>query len=1023
MRKLNPATLWRNPVMFIVEIGSVFTTVLAIGSPSVFAWVTTVWLWLTVVFANLAEAVAEGRGKAQAATLRAAKKDTMARRVSGWKAGATDLKEETVAANLLQQGDFVVCEAGDTIPGDGDVIEGIASVDESAITGESAPVIRESGGDRSAVTGGTKVLSDRIVVKITQKPGESFIDRMIALVEGANRQKTPNEIALNILLAALTIIFLLAVATLQPLAIFSKSVQAFAPNNLALNQHGVTGIVLVSLLVCLIPTTIGALLSAIGIAGMDRLVQRNVLAMSGRAVEAAGDVNTLLLDKTGTITLGNRQASDFIPVGDVTAEELADAAQLSSLADETPEGRSVVVFAKTTYGLRERAAGELGHAVFVPFTAQTRMSGVDLAGEGSQPARELRKGAAASVADWVRDHGGVVPAETAQIVDGISAAGGTPLVVGERIGSTARVLGVIHLKDVVKAGMRERFDEMRRMGIRTVMITGDNPLTAQGDRRRGRRRRLPRRGHARGQDGADPQGAGGRQAGRDDRRRHQRRARARAGRCRRRDEHRYVGGERGRQHGRPRLRPDEADRDRGDRQAAADHPGCADHVLDRQRHREVLRDHPGHVRRDLPRPRPAQHHAAAQPGLGDPVRGHLQRADHRRADPAGPARRAVPAVVGGRRCCAATCGSTASAASSCRSSASRPSTCSSNSSQGSGNAYTTAGSVNTSAALRALLVLTVLIGIVYPLVDHRRSRRSPACTTRRDGSIVTVERQGGRQLADRAVVHRRQTATRWCSTSSPGRRRPATATTRPRRRRRTSARRTSSTPCRTRPTRPTPASRACSPRSARAASPSATLEGVDGARPYCTPGGVGAVLVVVRAGGTPDGRSPRSYSVNEACPATPFIATLPGRDRAVRPVRRRLHQLGFITPIRGDAPAHPAVPADAVTASGSGLDPQISPAYADLQAPRVAKARGIDVADGRPADQEVHRRPGTRIHGRARRQRPAAEPGAGPAVSVPQLTPLAWSPAMDIAGDRAAGGQGGVGRRRWGGPETEGGVA
>ncbi|HEY2794611.1 MAG TPA: potassium-transporting ATPase subunit KdpB, partial [Micromonosporaceae bacterium] len=467
LRKLNPMTLWRNPVMFIVEIGSVFTTVLAIGSPSVFAWATTVWLWLTVVFANLAEAVAEGRGKAQAATLRAAKKDTMARRVRS----QHDLTEESVPAAQLQQGDFVVCEAGDTIPGDGDVVEGIASVDESAITGESAPVIRESGGDRSAVTGGTKVLSDRIIVKITQKPGESFIDRMIALVEGANRQKTPNEIALNILLAALTIIFLLAVATLQPLAIFSKSVNAFAPNNLALNSHGVTGIVLVSLLVCLIPTTIGALLSAIGIAGMDRLVQRNVLAMSGRAVEAAGDVNTLLLDKTGTITLGNRQASDFIPVGGVAPEDLADAAQMSSLADETPEGRSVVVHAKTAYGLRER---RLEGATWIPFTAQTRMSGVDLA-----DGRELRKGAASAVAEWVREHGGSVPAETGQVVDGISASGGTPLVVGERIGSTARVLGVIHLKDVVKAGMRERFDEMRRMGIRTVMITGDNPLTAR----------------------------------------------------------------------------------------------------------------------------------------------------------------------------------------------------------------------------------------------------------------------------------------------------------------------------------------------------------------------------------------------------------------------------------------------------------------------------------------------------------------------------------------------------------------
>nr|WP_275422680.1 potassium-transporting ATPase subunit KdpB [Actinocatenispora thailandica] len=376
----------------------------------------------------------------------------------------------------------MVVEAGQTIPGDGDVVEGIASVDESAITGESAPVIRESGGDRSAVTGGTRVLSDRVVVQITQKPGESFIDRMIGLVEGANRQKTPNEIALNILLAALTVIFVLAVASLQPLAIYSKAVQAFAPNDQALDVHGVSGIVLVSLLVCLIPTTIGALLSAIGIAGMDRLVQRNVLAMSGRAVEAAGDVNTLLLDKTGTITLGNRQASEFLPVAGVSAEELADAAQLSSLADETPEGRSVVVFAKSEYGLRERHPGELTEAEWVEFTAQTRMSGVDLpaaddaAGGG---ARQLRKGAASAVSDWVRGHGGTVPAQIGQLVDGISASGGTPLVVGERVGDRSRVLGVIHLKDVVKAGMRQRFDEMRRMGIRTVMITGDNPLTAR----------------------------------------------------------------------------------------------------------------------------------------------------------------------------------------------------------------------------------------------------------------------------------------------------------------------------------------------------------------------------------------------------------------------------------------------------------------------------------------------------------------------------------------------------------------
>ncbi|MER7009113.1 potassium-transporting ATPase subunit KdpB [Dactylosporangium sp. NPDC000555] len=461
LRKLNPGTLWRNPVMFIVEIGSVFTTVLAAIQPSVFGWAIAVWLWLTVLFANLAEAVAEGRGKAQAATLRRAKQDTMAYLADG----------TTVPAGELKPGDVVVVEAGQVIPGDGDVIEGIASVDESAITGESAPVIRESGGDRSAVTGGTRVLSDRIVVRITQKPGESFIDRMIALVEGANRQKTPNEIALNILLASLTIIFLLAVATLQPLAIYSKAVQAFAPDSAALNAEGVTGIVLVSLLVCLIPTTIGALLSAIGIAGMDRLVQRNVLAMSGRAVEAAGDVNTLLLDKTGTITLGNRQAGNLLPVEGVSVDELAEAAQLSSLADATPEGRSIVVYAKEHHGLRER---EVTGAVWVPFTAQTRMSGVNVDG------REVRKGAAIAVMKWVRDNGGRPTEEVGTIVDAVSSSGGTPLVVAEHVaGQPARTLGVIHLKDVVKQGMRERFDEMRRMGIRTVMITGDNPLTAK----------------------------------------------------------------------------------------------------------------------------------------------------------------------------------------------------------------------------------------------------------------------------------------------------------------------------------------------------------------------------------------------------------------------------------------------------------------------------------------------------------------------------------------------------------------
>ncbi|MBB5826816.1 potassium-transporting ATPase subunit KdpB [Micromonospora carbonacea] len=483
LRKLDPRTLWRNPVLLIVELGAAFTTVLAVTDPSVFAWAITGWLWLTVVFANLAEAVAEGRGKAQAATLRRAKQETIATRLVGWSAGAPAdaYRDEAVPAAELRQGDVVLVRAGGTIPGDGDVVEGIASVDESAITGESAPVIRESGGDRSAVTGGTRVLSDRIVVRITQRPGESFVDRMIALVEGANRQKTPNEIALNILLAALTLIFLLAVVTLQPLAIFSKGYQGAAPETGAITDAGVSGVVLVSLLVCLIPTTIGALLSAIGIAGMDRLVQRNVLAMSGRAVEAAGDVHTLLLDKTGTITLGNRQAAEFRPVDGVDAAELADAAQLSSLADETPEGRSVIVLARNDFGLREREPGLVPHATFVPFTAQTRMSGVDLAPDGATgPARRVRKGAAAAVTNWVREHGGHPTEQVGQVVDEISGLGGTPLVVAEHVrGAPARALGVIHLKDVVKPGMRERFDEMRRMGIRTVMITGDNPRTAQ----------------------------------------------------------------------------------------------------------------------------------------------------------------------------------------------------------------------------------------------------------------------------------------------------------------------------------------------------------------------------------------------------------------------------------------------------------------------------------------------------------------------------------------------------------------
>jgi potassium-transporting ATPase ATP-binding subunit len=468
-KKLDPRVQIKNPVMFVVEVGALLTLYTAIfkDTQPAFNWTIVVFLWLTVVFANLAEAVAEGRGKAQAETLRRTKRETVARRLTDWQPGQKELREEPVPGTQLALGDYVVVEAGEIIPGDGDVVEGIASVDESAITGESAPVIRESGGDRSAVTGGTRVLSDRIVVKITSRPGETFIDRMIALVEGASRQKTPNELALNILLASLTIIFMLAVITLQPLAFYSH-----APQSL---------VILVALLVALIPTTIGALLSAIGIAGMDRLVQQNVLAMSGRAVEAAGDVNTLLLDKTGTITIGNRQATEFIPVDGVSAEELADAAQLSSMADYTPEGRSIVVLAKENYGLRERLEGELPGAEFVEFTAQTRMSGVDLA-----DGRQVRKGAAASVAQWIRDNGGEPPASLGQTVDSISGVGGTPLVVAEKParaggggGGAARALGVIYLKDIVKEGIAERFAEMRKMGIRTVMITGDNPLTAK----------------------------------------------------------------------------------------------------------------------------------------------------------------------------------------------------------------------------------------------------------------------------------------------------------------------------------------------------------------------------------------------------------------------------------------------------------------------------------------------------------------------------------------------------------------
>jgi len=444
--KLDPRQQVKNPVMFVVLVGSVITLVEAFAHPGTFSWSITVWLFLTVIFANFAEAMAEGRGKAQAETLRKMRSETEARRL------LPDGTEELVPAASLSKGDLVVCEANDVIPSDGDIIEGIASVDESAITGESAPVIRESGGDRSAVTGGTKVLSDRIVVRITAERGQTFIDRMISLVEGANRQKTPNEIALTILLAVLTIVFIPVVVTLVPFANFA---------------HGsVSVVVLVALLVCLIPTTIGALLSAIGIAGMDRLVQRNVLAMSGRAVEAAGDVQTLLLDKTGTITLGNRMASNFYPVGGHSEQEVADVAQLASLADETPEGRSIVVLAKELFDIRERSL-EADH-VFVPFTATTRMSGLDI---GS---RQIRKGAGDSVKRWSAEQGGTTPGDLDAIIERVSRAGSTPLVVADG----GDILGVIELKDVVKQGIRDKFDEMRQMGIRTVMITGDNPLTA-----------------------------------------------------------------------------------------------------------------------------------------------------------------------------------------------------------------------------------------------------------------------------------------------------------------------------------------------------------------------------------------------------------------------------------------------------------------------------------------------------------------------------------------------------------------
>jgi potassium-transporting ATPase ATP-binding subunit len=467
--KLHPRSMIRNPVMFVVEIGSVVTTALWLqalaGSgeaPSWYIGSVSLWLWFTVIFANVAEALAEGRGKAQAAALRRARREIAAKRLNHPRYGATT---EIVTSSALRQGDVLLVEKGDMIPGDGEVIEGVASVDESAITGESAPVIRESGGDRSAVTGGTKVLSDWLVIRLTAQPGGGFLDRMIKLIEGAKRQKTPNEVALNILLAAFTIIFLVVCVTLLPFSIFSVQVAG--------RGTPVTITVLVALLVCLIPTTIGGLLSAIGIAGMDRMIRHNVIATSGRAIEAAGDVDVLLLDKTGTITLGNRMATEFTPAAGIPRERLADAAQLASLADETPEGRSVVVLAKEKYGLRARGIHEIA-AQFIPFSAQTRMSGVDLVTDVAHGQRKIRKGAADAVEEFVEMQGGVFPAGVHQTVREISRLGATPLVVAEN----ADVLGVIHLKDIVKGGIKERFAHLRKMGIKTIMITGDNQLTA-----------------------------------------------------------------------------------------------------------------------------------------------------------------------------------------------------------------------------------------------------------------------------------------------------------------------------------------------------------------------------------------------------------------------------------------------------------------------------------------------------------------------------------------------------------------
>jgi len=598
--KLNPRAMMKNPVMFVVEVGSVLTTiqflyglfrpVTGITNPK-FELQITLWLWFTVLFANFAEAMAEGRGKAQADNLRRSRTETIAHRV---KNGSI----EDIAAPDLRKDDLVIVSASEFIPGDGEIVEGVASVDESAITGESAPVIREAGGDRSAVTGGTRVLSDQIKIRITSNPGETFLDRMIALVEGAERQKTPNEIALNILLAGLTIIFLLAVVTLQPFAIYSHAPQ--------------TIFVLASLLVCLIPTTIGGLLSAIGIAGMDRMVQHNVLAMSGRAVEAAGDVNTLPLDKTGTITLGNRQATEFVPLAGVDERLLADAAQLSSLADETPEGRSIVVLAKEKYGLRGREFG-IHEANFIPFTAQTRMSGVDLNGS------EIRKGAVDAIEKYVATNGNGVPADMREIVERISRAGGTPLVVA----FDRKALGVIYLKDIVKGGMRERFAQLRAMGIKTVMITGDNPLTAQtiaaeagvddflAQATPEDKMKLIKDEQAGGKlvamtgDGTNDAPA---------------LAQADVGVAMNTG---TQAAKESREHGRSRLKPNEADRGGRDRKATVNDPRSVDDFFDRERRGQVLRDHPGHVCWSISGAEYAERHGPAHAAISNSFRGDL----------------------------------------------------------------------------------------------------------------------------------------------------------------------------------------------------------------------------------------------------------------------------------------------------------------------------------------------------------------------------------------------------------------